>query len=196
MKKSFYFIPLILLLYSCTNISTCKKIEMSADDLSWIKFYNLNDKVVLINTKNEDKDTLKLIEKIVEFSPCNKFELGPNQYQQYYYTFLSSKFNSPGSLTSTAGLSYYTGKNRYGNDKKTIDAFGRIWVTDNLEQDILKRKIKVVGLKDSIETLYLDKTNFPSQGKSRIKSFNWHKKLGLVRYVTNDGNIYEFQRKL
>lgn len=195
-KNSFF---LVLVLFSSCNNSgnTCEKISIPKKDLNWMGKYKRGDKI-LFRSDMENVDTLELIEKNIEYNPCNKFELGPNQYQTFYYTFLSQRLNDHKSA-ATAGLTYSTGSSMYGANKKVVYAFGMCWVSADLENDnlVAKQKIKLNGIQDSILTMYFEKSNYTSGKRPVIKSFNWHEELGLVQYKTlENGETYKYWKKI
>lgn len=197
-KTKISFFLVLLVLSSCNNSgNTCKKISIPKKDLGWIKKYKPGDKI-LFRSDMENVDTLELIEKNIEYSPCNKFELGPNQYQTFYYTFLSQRLNDR-KRAATAGLTYSTGSSMYGANKMVVYAFGMCWVSGDLKNDnlVAKQKIKLNGIQDSILTMYFEKSNYTSGKHPAIKSFNWHEELGLIQYKTlENGETYKYWKKI
>ncbi len=193
--RNLIFISLLLIFNSgCNFYEGCNRISIPKRDLLWIKGYNLHDRIVLKSDKG-NFDTLELIEKTIEFTPCNKFELGPNQYEEFDYVFSSQKLKE--TENSHAGLSFSTDNSAYDGRGKIIRAFGLEWSSSDLDHDkeIHREKIKVAGIKDSIETFYCSKSNY-SNSIAEIVSFNWSKKYGLVRYeLKGSSEKYEYYKK-
>lgn len=195
-KNSFFLV--LLVLSGCNNSgNTCKKISIPKKDLNWIKKYKPGDKI-LFRSDMKNVDTLELIEKNIEYSPCNKFELGPNQYQSFYYTFWSEKLGNS-KKPATAGVTYSTGNTMYGTNKMLIFAFGLRWVSADLENDklVTAQKIKLDGIKDSIVTMHFENSNYTPGEPPAIESFDWHKELGLIQYKTlENGETYKYWKKI
>lgn len=194
MKIPLLFLILFIIMSCSGTYENCNQIKIERRKLLWIQGYNLNDQIVLKSDQG-NFDTLELIEKSVGFSPCNKFELGPNQYESYNYTFLSSNFKQVEN--KSAGLSYSTDDVLYGKNKMMVSAFGLNWASSDLgiDKKIYKETIKVQGVTDSIETMRFKSSNCLSD-VPEIKYFNWSKRYGLVKYQTNSGETYEYFKKL
>ncbi|MDF3026938.1 MAG: hypothetical protein K0S23_1245 [Fluviicola sp.] len=195
-NKVLFILLLIISNFSCDSGNTCKKISIPKGDFDWVKSYKVSDKIIFSGDKG-NFDTLELIEKKKEFSPCNRFELGPNQYESSHYTFLSQKMSKTES--ATAGIRGTTGNSIYGYNKRVIWAFGLYWVTKSIDQDkkIQTEKIKIPAFKDSIETLYFTNGNYSNGRSALIDFFNWNKVYGLVRFKLREtGETYEYYKRL
>lgn len=159
----------------------------------WAKEYNVGDRYIMKSNLG-NLDTLKLIEKTVEYSTCNRFELGPDQFEQLNYTFISSRLDR--EKFGAAGIRFDSGFSDFGDNKMVIRAFDMYWVTNDIEKDKLVKtqRLKVDGIKDSINTYFFDKGNyFGKHYEVYLQSFNWSEKYGLVKYTVKESNeIFEF----
>jgi len=187
---------ILFLISSCDNFDNCNKMRMSSDIKSWCSIEFTEGEQYIMASKMGNRDTIKVIENSITFSTCNKFELGPNQYEKYSYTLLSSNFNN--QVNSASGVLYSMGTNEYGTKKMVFRAFGMCYVSDSIDDGkIIKENIKVSGFRDSIETYYFNRSNYKLDGISHIQEFNWSKRYGLIRYKTEKkSETFEFYKKI
>jgi hypothetical protein len=138
-----------------------------------------------------------------EYSPCNKFELGPDQHE-YVDIFLNSisvnvdecKRNMVKKKNIVLRLnSDEIQENEFlGVDVYNLGSISKTWKPDSIPKFVLK----VPYFGDSIQAFKFDKSNatssYPyanSEYPCAVKSFHWSKEHGLVQYETEDDEVYE-----
>lgn len=218
MKSSiilFTFLPLALLINACNWSSECKKVKISHDLVEWANCYNEGDTIVLkSNLNNYDSLVVNSIKR--EYSPCNKFELGPNQYESMivYFNSISKdveeckqeliknrfvmlKLGAKKSYNNMEFKGFYVYNLKFDNfickenesTDSTISCDNRSFISPPL-------------FKDSILSFKFDDRNahsrYPyvnSEYPCAIKSFHWSKEYGLVQYETEDDEVYRLIKK-
>lgn len=196
MKLLLYVLAALLgIILSCNNSVGCNQIKINNEIKSWGDSLNEGDRYVLISDFG-NIDELEVIEKGVSMSTCNKFELGVNQYESYNLSIESS--NLALVKNSNACLSYTTKSYVEEKNKIMFTAFGMNWLTDSVQTDsqVVKEWIRLPEKNDSIESYKFTSTNFISTEPRLIKSFNWSKDYGIVRYELLENNeVYSYYEK-
>lgn len=180
----------LILFTQCNWYSGCQKINLTMEELSWFDVYDIGDTIVLESNK-KNRDSLVVVIKDVDYSPCNKFELGNYQKNKYLvqltsinctsnpdFTTVAYRFDKVDSVETIKGFDVYdlSFSNRYKGHLKT---------------EFKKTKIYSLQTKDSVNVYLADSTNCNFSKNQNIISFYWSKENGLVRYETCNGEIFE-----
>jgi len=204
------FILLLIAISSCNWYRDCKEIPIPKEDTEWFNCYSVGDTVVLKSNLN-NYDTLVVITKEIEYTPCNKFELGPNQYQSMTIvlkTMCGKVDKCRKELIEDKkhnfvmlGLS-----NKYEKTYRGIDVYNLRFDNSICERETPDSIIycdnithlKIPFFKDSIEVYKYDDKNAYSQYpyvnskySCSVKTFHWSKQYGLVQYITENNEIFE-----
>lgn len=196
MKLIYTIVALSGFILSCSNSVGCNQIKINKEIKSWGDSLNEGDRYIM-RSNFGNFDELSVIEKSLKMSTCNKFELGVNQYESYIILIESS--NSSLTKNIIASLSFTTKSYLKENNKIKFTAFGMNWLTDSLEVDpkVVKEWIQIPEHNDSIESYKFMSTNFISTEPCLVKSFNWSKEYGLVRYELRENDeVYSYHEKL
>ena len=188
----------ILLLCSCGQ-SSCIKKRILSTDKHWFNPYDSLD-VVVFKSNYGNFDTLIVTTGKNDnwFTDCNRFELGPFQFETVSMSIKSnnkhgSSYDGEISITLTSQFFTWDGRPKGDTDCQKII---RVYNTearffDNSPQ-LISQTISNPYLKKQISSFYFDKNcNYFDKFYGNINSFNWNRKLGLLRYTTVDGEIYD-----
>lgn len=178
---------LVLVLYSCNLDVNCNKVTLAKADLDFFNIYNISDTIILKSNK-EHFDTLIVFDKFRRFSRCNKFELGKNQFEQFTIT-LTSKMKTKGS-NNLVILSFKMRSDEREISEKCFYVYDLSFCKEVAERDVICDSLYSDKIKTNINTYFFNTSNSLSDG-SYIKSFNWSKEFGLIRYETKEGEVFQ-----
>lgn len=191
-KNKLAYLFLILLLSACFG-DNCERIDLGAEDLTWLEAYRPGDTLIM-KSDSSRYDTLVLVNMEKEYTPCNIFELGNHQFQYALLTLKSSLV--PTHLYDNVQLSIeidtplgHSTLSIYGFDLEYNNA------NDSVPINELEEKIFLPWKKDSIYSYRFTKSNSTSYGEHVIRSFNWSKKIGLVRYTIESGEVFDLIKR-
>lgn len=200
MKKFSALLLLIVLIVIFLNrcvTSGCTKISLSKSEKEWIQVYDSNQVVVFrSNLKHLDTFIVSYVYDL--YTPCNRIELSQYEYN-YSIVKLKSK-RCHGSYHCEVSLEF--SKKLQESEQIQCNKYFRVfdlWSDDfDLLDSLKKQNISLNSSNEKIDTYYFDQENNAKDidaGICFIKSFNWNKKRGLVRYETKDGEIFELIKK-
>lgn len=201
---------LFLTLSSCNWSSDCNKIEISKE---WIDVYSVGDTIVLKSNLN-NYDTLLVKTKDSSYSPCNKFELGSNQFQSMSMT-LESMFNTEldkckkqmkkERIILTLGARRVANNEFIGVNVYNLHFTNSTCEYENNDSPVNCEnliKLRTSYFEDTILTYKFDKRNtqffngyINTEYHCAIKSFHWSKEHGLVQYETEENEVYSLIKK-
>lgn len=181
-------------------LNNCVKVGMNKSDLEWYnQLPNMGDTLFYKGSDNT-VDTFLISNKYRYYMDCNSFEVSKYQPETFgltgdclnknvkysFYNFFQMEF-SKDTRTKTSESAVMTFRN--------LDA--SIYINHKKLSDFKKELIKNTFLNKNLETIKFD--NELEHGSStysvKIKSFNWNKELGLVRYMTTDSVVYDYWKK-
>lgn len=181
------------LLQSC--FSNCNEIKLSQDDRSWITPY-LNIKSVIFKSDQNNQDTFFLKEKYEDYTTCSKFELGPNIYNYAAITFESK--NTPKSLKKK----FSVGIEKDHSHELPSECLIRLSLLDlDSRFDNLKDSLLIFETITNpyngrnYKTLRFTRGDRFTSTPSRIRSYNWSKEDGLIRYEMASGEEFYLIRR-
>lgn len=212
MKNIEFIFLLFFMLSACNWGSNCNKIEISDELGEWLKCYNEGDTIILkSNMNNYDSLVVKPLDSL--FTPCNKFELGPNQYQSKSLSLrsISKEVDTCRNqlIKSRIGLTLSSRRN-YNKEFKAVSVYNLHFSNSACEREkidsILNCEnlvwVKVPYFRDSIYSFKFDErnsrffyNNVNSEYPCAVKSFHWSKEHGLVQYETEDEEVYRLIKK-
>jgi len=187
---------LVVLVFVLFRKSThCEKINLSLEDKQWYQAYAKCDTIWFKSNKGK-LDTLIISSRDNRYSPCNKFELSTHIFQEMNIKMIPP-FCPEDESYCRVEISL-SKRYQYKPDEtceKIISVFdlnSNFKETDSL---IKMDSIHLNGFVGKILTYYFEKDDRFSQsyGWMKIKSFNWSKEFGLVRYNRNN-EIFELYR--
>lgn len=204
MNKYFWIILcfLALSLKSCFNNADCHQLNLSKEEKSWFRAYRTGEKILFKSNQNRI-DTFLVGKKIDTYTVCNKFELGPNQYNYVSLSLKASNCHGLEKKSYICGFSMlFTKEFQTDNEKncvKNINVFDlyteELTSLDSVPVEIINSSILGRGYQT-----YLFKngkgTNDINGGVATVQSFNWSKENGLIRYRLATGEVYEFWKKI
>ena len=176
-----------LLFHSCF-FDNCKKQELTLDEKSWFKPYHLYD-TIIFKSDRFNLDSLLVNSKEDYFSKCNKLEIGPLKKNTFYillkpltenkdvYSDISIEFRKESEASPC--LKHIRVYTLWGFYESKTD----IWVSQKI-------RLNTDG-KEYMSYYFEDNETANSFGNNIIKSFNWSKKYGLLRYEKNSGEVFD-----
>lgn len=174
----------LMLFFSTSScvFSNCKQKNLPKSEKAWFKNYALNQKY-LFKSNQGRADTIRVVDVMDDYTPCNKFELSDYQFNIQKVGFESNilgryiyaKFNITESNETERGFMF-------------IDLYG-YYVDDEINE--CSDNIKINLFSDSIHAYTFNHTNAKSEGDGIIHSFSWSKEHGIVRYETTEGEVFE-----
>lgn len=184
------------LLSSCF-FSDCKKLYLSNEEKEWFEYYEVGDSLFFKEHNDEFTDTVIVTEKGVDFTACNKIELGEYQFQN---AWLSGCLVENGKINNDLRAFHveYT-KEQQANIPavacyKSFTSFNlRLSRFTDLKK-YPKEFVYIFSEKHEVESHKFDFDIMSNKG-GKIISFNWSKNFGLVKYKKKDGKIYTLWKK-
>ena len=214
MKNKVFLFIILILLSSCNWYSDCTKVEVSEELKEWSKAYNLDDTIVLKSNFN-NYDSLLVTSIKSKYSPCNKFELGPNVYETLSLKLKSISISTEldtckKQLKKEGSTLILSSRRNYDKEFIGVNTYNLHFANSACERknsDSIINCDKLVCLKipyfkDSIFAYKYDTMNarffyhyINSEYPCAIKSFHWSKEHGLVQYETEEDEIYRLIKK-
>lgn len=181
-------IILFFILFGCIlPPNECEKVDLSPEEKEWFDVYKVGQHVIFTNSVGVS-DTL-IVNKITNgYTICYGTEHG---YRQYNIVILRMRLNH--NELDLKGMLRFQ-KSIYSDaTEKSFQIAGLNWHYDTLAGNLKFEKIYLKSKKDSVDTYQLNEGNRSgsADGDAVIKSFNWSKRYGLVRYVTKENETYE-----
>jgi hypothetical protein len=192
----FKFSLIILILTSCKNDTSCKKINLSSDEMSWFTNF-VNEDIIYFTSQNKEVDTF-IIEISAEpsYTVCNKFELGPNIYASHAVSFASHDSYKFDAFDD----GYYLGFNKIGQDTSDKECSKYLSFFDLRTgsffdfSKVPKEKYTNSKTGEKIDVFIYTKDYNCSNidgGTEIMQQFAISKKYGLVWYRTIKGDYYQ-----
>lgn len=199
----FFFIGFLssILLSACVfNRTGCKKIAISQEEKEWLNFSEIGDTILFKNASSAI-DTFLFDKRTDYFTHCNKFELGTNQYES---NSIALKYLNRKKRENFEVEDVWIGLSKDVNNQNDTNSYKEIKVFDfesNVFSDIGTIKLSEISLKTTgkrYKAFLFDRTGTRSNGdgsKAEIVTFYWSKSDGLIKYITADGEEFEFLKK-
>lgn len=195
MIRNLKLIITLIILGFVTNscqFSGCEVKNISKSEQEWFDCYN-EDQILTFKNQYGNIDTFIVQNIDTTYSPCNKFELGPNQYQKISISLKSNRleksrvFNGIQIIFEQSYDEDYCDKSFYMFDYKSyrntnIDRYfdDSLLILNNLNKEEVHCFI--------FDSKHDDYYNTNDYG---LRKFYWSKKNGLVKYIIQDSLEYE-----
>ena len=200
--KNIYLIFFSVGVTSClTNNSNCTKLSLSDEEQEWFNHYN-DSELRLYRSQTNKIDTFVIsVEKLQQYTLCNKFELGEYQYGHQTVSFLSKKCYELDKLNCDFTIrftkEFQDKSNRECNKQFCLFDLESDKIMNLSDQTILIDTLKYSG---KIVKSYLfelgDRVKDANAGRTYFTAFQVNKEYGLVKYETVKGDIYEYWKTL
>jgi hypothetical protein len=177
-------------LVGCLNTGSCNRVRLSEAEKKWIEFYSEGDTLIFGNTKQIKE--FVVTDKGSGFTACNKFELGPNEYE------------NNGALLKSNTLEININFTKENQNNNEPDCHKNIYVSDLYSKNItnlgvLKQEpVYVPYLNKEIPTYLITSDTLTIDidgGNQYVRSFNWSKKYGVVRYTRFNDEVFTLKKK-
>ena len=187
--KIIYPVVFITGLQSCL-FSNCNEIKLSKEDKSWMAPYNNVESVVFKSDQN-NLDTFFFKERSESYTTCTKIELGPNIYNSSGMSFQSK------NTSKKSPKGFYIGLTKDYFHELPSGCIIDLDVFDlNLHFDSIKDlNFEIVVNLHNQRKYYTIRESRESGQNTTIKSYNWSKKSGLMRYEMNTGEFFHLISK-
>ena len=178
-------ISLVSILSSCL-FSGCPVVELPVHDKIWSLPFKNYDKLTFENTKGQQYIFTHL-KGDSTCTPCNKFELGPNQYEKFYVSFDCNetlKTSSGEHNRFSIQASAWRLNNGFAWKRLTLFDFDEQFYT--IDSTIKIEFLYCNALGKEIETYFYDKGEYPwpTDEIESVRTVNYSKEFGLIRYTT------------
>ena len=198
MKLGLFILASLVLFTSCLN-RDCKKLDLSKEEMEWFENYENGDSVFFVNQFNEMDTFIVEVSSEVEYTTCNRFELG-----EYVYPLMSLRFQNVDDYRTQKGsnvfyLEFYKDIDNLDsiNGKacqKAVYFFELTAQTFYAFEKLPHKNIIGPNTRDSIVayefTLNIEATNEPNIVHI-MQQFAISKEYGLVSYKTLKGDVYQ-----
>ncbi len=176
-------IVLLLLLTSCSFMGPCQKKRLPQSAVKEMSRYHQGQQFIYTSDLGRT-DTLTVTDTLHAYTPCNKFELGPNQYEMAGVYFKSHLFEGH------INVSY---------NVRVTDSFERFFrfsnVMANCRSDEIHNyvdSLKLASQEDKIKVYTVNAaTDTIRSYKGKIQSFAWSEQYGFVQYTTVKGEVFK-----
>lgn len=185
---------------SCSVNNGCKKLSLNKVELDWLDHYK-NGELRLFKDQFGKIDTFQVaIDQEQFFTVCNRIELGDYIYGSKGVSF--EAFNCRGQEKYLCEFRIYFSKaNQKESDKYCHKQFSLFDLGSDQFDDfnlIDSRQDSLPLLKLKLRTYHFDLSENATDRNSGypiIEYFDVCKEIGLVRYKTVKGEIYQFWKK-
>lgn len=187
-------IIVITILLSCGD-SICEKKRIDRKELNWLKYYK-EGQIIYFKSDKASVDSFLVYSVINNFTQCNRFELGKNQYEYISVTLEAINEDWKKSKFNKIFIDYSVDNTT--DDKKGFcnKGFLLLNLNTNVEIDDLS--------KNRVDTLYspslgkeiicnmftLGKEAQTESSYKRVKSFYWSEQYGLICYEMFSGEKF------
>lgn len=185
-------ILLLNLLNSCL-FSGCKKVNLTKSEKSWFNAYKLKQ-IVIFKSNLGNVDTFFVKQKFLTYTSCSKLERGPSQYEIISINLLNKKNKS----NNTVDVNIEFSKSYQDSLSIPCIKYFRVYdLTGGYEsiEDTLIYKSIIWQNKKYNSLFFKFGSTLTSEYASKIESFNWTKELGLLRYTTFKGEVFELLKR-
>lgn len=179
---------------SCNN--NCIQTHLTNDERDWFLRYRKGD-VIIFKSNLGNLDSLKVVSKTEGFTnpDCNRIGVGKYQQEFIKIEFEPNVYKNI-DIYNVAEISIYK-----DYPDKIDFPFFRIFgleYADIIENHNLIREKITLSTTNKTYFVYSFKENVntTNAGNEYLKSFQWDKKEGLIRYEANNGEIFELLKKL
>ncbi|OXB10873.1 hypothetical protein B0A81_02605 [Flavobacterium plurextorum] len=191
LKRGIIVLVIILFSIVINSCGKCVETNLTKEERAWFSVYEKGQSIVFKSNLG-NLDTLLVSEKIETHNnkDCNYYGIGPMQPNIMFITIESKVcHNAP----------YCNGEIYISKDKIDVSylpSFSLFGLNQKgeLTEDASKfRKINLTTTNILCSQVYHfeDNINASNGGNNYLKSFDWDKKEGLIRYDTNEGEIFE-----
>ncbi len=183
MKKIFFLV--FIMLYSCN----CRQVDLKDSEKEWLNPYKRGD-ILVFKSNRGNVDTLFVTEKNEFFTNeyCEWFTIGNTQNQGINIDLKSNICHNESYCESEISII------KSNIDKETAPFF-RIFGLEfsDVISKLIKQKVvlSTTGKIYNNSYLFQSEVNANNYGNNYLKSFFWDKKDGLIKYESNDGEIFE-----
>ncbi len=199
MKKNALILLMLMFSGACA-FSDCVRIPMGSKDLAWYTDLPNEGDTLFYKGSDNSVDTFIVTNKYREYSQCNKMAFD-NQYEKIGFSaeMRNKKIHNNSDINFELRFDKKSQENPAEDCNKYLAVFDLYiegetsldkFKLDTISSQSLKKKIPTYLIEASPLTNRRDGPNHVA-----VNSFNWNSKYGLVRYVTEEGIIYEYWKK-
>ncbi len=175
----------ILILTSCLY-SGCPVIEISKEDKDWLRPFQKYRELTFKN-QNDQTHVFRVQEIDSMCTPCNKFEIGPYQYQEIFTGYSSNKvLNSPSGRHQSIALNISASEQDDSKSKKFLYVYDFSLAFYKIDSNFIVDSIYTPAFNKKMTAYYFDKGNKYNTNQTglNIKSIHYNKDFGLLQYVS------------
>ncbi|WP_128414662.1 hypothetical protein [Flavobacterium sp. Root901] len=184
MKKCI-LITICFAIYSCT----CKQVNLTKNEKEWLNPYKKGD-ILIFKSNLGSIDTVKVIDKteFITNENCQWLTIGDTQNQGINIdlkpNICHNKFYCKGEVSII--------KSNVDDETAPFFRIFGLEFSKNVDR-LIKRKVVLSTTGKVYKSAYLfqDKINADNSGNNYMKTFFWDKIDGLIKYESNDGEIFE-----
>lgn len=186
--KKYTLVLIVAILYSCT----CRQVNLTKNEMQWLDPYKKGDLLIFKSNKgNIDTILVSDKEEFYTNEKCQWFTVGDTQKQG---------INIDLKPTICHNESYCEGE--ISIIKSNVDdetaPFFRIFGLEFSKSvaQLIKQKVVLSTTGKVYDSAYLfqDEINADNYGNNYMKLFFWDKEDGLIKYESNDGEIFEISK--
>lgn len=188
---------------SCVfNGTGCKKVSISQDEEKWLEFGNIGDTFLYKSQLNNIDTFVVTVRDNNDYRDCNLFERGKNQYE--LNAFSMHMINSLRLCQTKDKEAVFVFQKNVNNQSDSV-SYKHFTVfdfrTEGFENfaDFDLENIELKTTKRQYDANFFDRTGRQNSNEDGtdiyINSFYWSKSDGLLKYITADGQEFEFLKK-
>lgn len=179
-NKNLLLAILFIALSGCELMGDCTKINIPKHERQWFDNYSNPRKIILLSQYG-NTDTITYTDGEWYYTPCNKFELGDKQFENFSVRGVSV------ANDSRINLEYYSVNKK--KDKKGYIYFNNARI-DFYDNDINKRATKRY-CKYKNDSLNGHLLNYYNADSNDVAIAFWSMELGIIEYETGAGEKFE-----
>lgn len=188
----------LTLLYSLAGcFSGCPVIKVPQQDMIWMEPYETYSWMRYENQKGESHDLINL--KIdTSCSPCNRFELGPNQYEEVGVQLMAdTTYNTPSGNHADMMFNMSISVTNQKISTKSLWVFDYHLSFENVDKHFILDTIFCPALGRNLEAYLFDGSNPHNKNSTslHVKTIHYSQAYGLVQYTTESDTFRLVQIK-
>ncbi|RZK01517.1 MAG: hypothetical protein EOO46_20055 [Flavobacterium sp.] len=182
--KKIIVVFLVFTIYSCN----CTQVYLSDKEKQWVFPYKKGD-VIIFKSNRGNFDTLVVVAKETVFTnPDCLLEIGSKQREDISIKLQPNKCHNQYYCEGEIAIT----KNDYEDNQPFFRIFGLEYSDSSINTKLFKTSFTSSNGKKYISAyLFKDGLNADNYGSNYLKSFYWDKLDGLIRYESNDGEIFD-----
>ena len=195
MKKNIILLFSAIFLLFLNSCGKCVETNLTDEEKKWFSVYEKGQSMIFKSNLG-NMDTIVAVEKVKQHnnSDCNYYGIGPMQPEIMFITLKLKNCNNGSYCEGGIFISKDEADKIFNPSFRLFGlSYSQAYVNSLSKETWLV--LKTTKGKYTKVHVFEDGINAKSFGRGYLKSFYWDKNEGLIRYDTNEGEIFELLSK-